>query len=126
MVAGAGVQGAVTIAGLIFVDLVLIALLDVVVVRPIARRIRCRLGNRRIGQLPAVASVLAEGAHHVAQRPPDVTAPHRLCRAGREEARRARLLQLGEAGTYKVYNCGKILDVDFEHGVLICERENQQ
>lgn len=40
------------------------------------------------------------------------------------EARRAaRLVELGEAGTYRVHNCGKILHVDYDRGELIVERE---
>lgn len=38
-------------------------------------------------------------------------------------ARAERLSQLGEAGTYRVYNCGKILHVDYERGQLVVERE---
>lgn len=40
-----------------------------------------------------------------------------------EDARAARLRQLGEEGTYRVYNCGRILHVDYERGQLIVERE---
>lgn len=40
-------------------------------------------------------------------------------------ARADRLSQLGEAGTYRVYNCGKILYVDYERGQLIVEREGR-
>ena len=40
------------------------------------------------------------------------------------EARRsARLAELGERGTYKVYNCGEILHVDYERSELICARD---
>ena len=41
-----------------------------------------------------------------------------------EAARAARLRQLGAAGTLRVYNCGKILHVDYERGALIIERED--
>jgi len=40
-----------------------------------------------------------------------------------EAARAARLRQLGEAGTYRVHNCGRILHVDYERGELIVERD---
>lgn len=40
-----------------------------------------------------------------------------------EASREARLRQLGKAGTYRVYNCGKILHVDYERGELVVERE---
>lgn len=36
-----------------------------------------------------------------------------------EAARTERLRQLGEAGTYRVHNCGEILHVDYERGELI-------
>jgi hypothetical protein len=40
------------------------------------------------------------------------------------DARRAaRLAELGENGTYKVFNCGEILYVDYERGQLICARD---
>jgi hypothetical protein len=39
-----------------------------------------------------------------------------------EAARMSRLLQLGEAGTYRVYNCGKIWRVDHERRELIVLR----
>ena len=39
-----------------------------------------------------------------------------------EAARTSRLLQLGEAGTYRVHNCGKILRVDYERGDLVVSR----
>jgi hypothetical protein len=43
-----------------------------------------------------------------------------------DEARRAaRLAELGEAGTYKTYNCGRILHVDYERGELIVERDGR-
>jgi len=89
----------VTLVGLIFVDLVLIVLLDVVVVRPLARRLRRRLGDRRIGLLP------------VASEPSP------------EQRRADRLRQIGEAGTYRVHNCGRILHVDYDRGELIVERD---
>jgi len=44
--------------------------------------------------------------------------------SAKAEARAARLQQLGEAGTYKVHNCGKILHVDYDEGTLICERDS--
>lgn len=88
-----------TLAALLLLDLALVALLDVVAVRPIARRLRRRLGDRRLGLLPTAAVPTAEAA------------------------RAARLRQLGEAGTYRVYNCGKILNVDYERGELVIERE---
>jgi hypothetical protein len=41
-----------------------------------------------------------------------------------DEMRRAvRRAELGESGTYKVHNCGRILHVDYERGELIVERE---
>lgn len=40
-----------------------------------------------------------------------------------EAARASRLQKLGEAGTSRVYNCGKILLVDFERGMLVVERK---
>jgi hypothetical protein len=44
-----------------------------------------------------------------------------------DEARRvARLAELGEAGTHKTYNCGRILYVDYERGELIVEREGRR
>lgn len=40
------------------------------------------------------------------------------------EARRAACLaELGDAGTYRTYNCGEILCVDFERGQLVCAKE---
>lgn len=33
--------------------------------------------------------------------------------------RAARLRTLGEAGTLRIYNCGEILHVDYEHGELV-------
>jgi hypothetical protein len=39
--------------------------------------------------------------------------------------REERLRQLGDRGTYRVYNCGKILYVDYERGELIVEREGR-
>jgi hypothetical protein len=39
-----------------------------------------------------------------------------------EEDRGTRLLQLGEARTCRVHNCGKILHVDYDRGELIVER----
>lgn len=43
---------------------------------------------------------------------------------GTAESRRAdRLRELGEAGTYRVHNCGKILHVDYDRGELVVERE---
>lgn len=42
-----------------------------------------------------------------------------------EAQRAARLEQLGEAGTYKTFNCGEILHVDYERGVLICARRGR-
>lgn len=42
-----------------------------------------------------------------------------------EVRRVARLAGLGEAGTYKVHNCGRILHVDYERGELIVEREER-
>lgn len=36
-----------------------------------------------------------------------------------EEARAEKLRQLGPAGTYRVYNVGEILHVDYERGELI-------
>ena len=42
--------------------------------------------------------------------------------ANAEAARAARLVELGEAGTYKVYNCGEILHVDYERRVMIVAR----
>lgn len=42
------------------------------------------------------------------------------------EARRAaRLVELGEAGTYRVYNCGEILHVDYERSELVCAKEER-
>lgn len=40
-----------------------------------------------------------------------------------EERRAARLAELGEEGTYKTFNCGEILHVDYERGELICARD---
>jgi len=43
------------------------------------------------------------------------------------EGRRAvRLAELGEAGTYRVHNCGKILHVDYDRGELVVERESRR
>lgn len=39
--------------------------------------------------------------------------------------RAERLAQLGTAGTYRVYNCGTILHVDYERGELIVERQDR-
>lgn len=77
----------------LLLDLILVALLDIAVVRPFARHLQQRRGARRLGLLPTV-----------------------------EAARHARLRQLGEAGTYRVHNCGRILHVDYERGELIVER----
>lgn len=42
------------------------------------------------------------------------------------EAQRAALLeQLGEAGTYKTFNCGEILHVDYERSILTCSRRGR-
>ncbi len=87
-----------TLAVLLILDVALVALLDVVAVRPIARRLR-RLGDRRLGLLPGAVVPTAEAA------------------------RAARLRELGEAGTYRVHNCGSILHVDYDRGELIVERE---
>lgn len=38
--------------------------------------------------------------------------------------RAERLAQLGTAGTYRVYNCGTILHVDYVRGELIVERRS--
>lgn len=40
-----------------------------------------------------------------------------------ETSRAARRRQLGDAGTYEVLNCGRILHVDYDCGKLIVERE---
>jgi hypothetical protein len=66
----------VTLAALILLDVVLIALLDVVRVRPIAHWLRRRLGEQRLGRLPSVSVPTAEGL------------------------RQDQFRQLGEAGTY--------------------------
>jgi hypothetical protein len=89
-----------TLATLLLLDLVLVVVLDVVVVRPIARCLRRRWGERRLGLLSAAVPTA-------------------------EAARAARLRQLGEAGTYRVYNCGTILHVCYEQGELIIEREGR-
>jgi hypothetical protein len=60
-----------------------------------------RRGSSRLGRLPDAATPTAEAS------------------------RAARLRQLGEDGTYRVYNCGKILHVDYERGELIVEREGR-
>ncbi len=40
------------------------------------------------------------------------------------EARRAaRLVELGNAGTYTTHNCGEILHVDYDRGILTCARD---
>jgi hypothetical protein len=45
------------------------------------------------------------------------------CRHTEAAARRAaQLVRLGDPGTYRVYNCGRILHVDYERGELIVER----
>jgi len=92
----------VTLAAILLLDLVLVVLLDAAVVRPIARRLRRGEGARRLGLLAAT-----------------VAAPTA------EVERAARLRDLGEAGTYRVYNCGRILHVDYERGELIVDREGR-
>jgi len=89
----------VTLALLVLLDVVVIALLVVAAVRPIAHRLRQRLGERRLGRLLGMGISTGE--------------------AGRQD----RLRQIGEAGTYRVHNCGKILYVDYDRGELIVERE---
>ena len=74
-------------------------LLDRTVVRPSARWLKGRLSGRLVGRLPRVYVPTAEAS------------------------RSARLEQLGEAGIYRVYNCGTILHVDYARGELIIERE---
>lgn len=91
-----------TLVALIFLDLALIVLLDAAVVRPIARHFHRHLGARRLGQLPIAVVPTAETA---------------------DEDRQARLRQLGAAGTCRIYNCGKILHVDYDRGELVIERE---
>jgi len=88
-----------TFALFVLVDLVLIAFVDVTVVRPIICQLRRRIGSKRLGLLFASGTPTAEAQ------------------------REARLRELGEAGTYVVHNCGKILHVDYERGELICEKE---
>ena len=39
-----------------------------------------------------------------------------------EADRAARLLQLGKVGTIRVYNCGKILHVDYDRGEFVVQR----
>jgi hypothetical protein len=92
----------VTLVSLLLLDLILIALCDVAIVRPLARRLRRRFGAQRLGLLPSAVVPMAEAA------------------------RVARLRQLGEAGTYRVYNCGKILHVDYDRGELIVEEEGHR
>ena len=58
-----------------------------------ARGWRCQLPDRRLG-------LLGDGS-----RPMDGAV-----------RRSARLAELGEAGTYRTFNCGEILHVDYEHG----------
>ncbi len=60
----------------------------------------CRI-DRRLGLLPIAATPSAEAA------------------------RAERLRQLGETGTYRVYNCGEILHVDYEKGQLVCARDER-
>lgn len=62
----------------------------------VSKRRRCR-SDRRLGLLPAAPTA--------------------------EVARAARLRQLGEGGTCRVYNCGEILHVDYERGELVVSRE---
>ena len=74
-------------------------LLFVAVHHSIAYYLRRRRYSVRIGRLPGAATPTAEAA------------------------RAARLRELGETGTYRVFNCGKILHVDYDRGELIVERE---
>lgn len=43
-----------------------------------------------------------------------------------EAHRAARLKELGTAGTYRVYNCGKILHVDYDRGELVVEKTGRE
>lgn len=85
--------------GLLLQVVIVVALFDGMVVRPIERRLRRRFVARRLGLLPCVVVPVAE------------------------DARASRLRQLGERGTLRVHNCGKILHVDYDRGELIVERE---
>lgn len=71
-----------------------------------ARERWSRRENCRLGRLPTVVAEAAVAEVSTA-----------------EAMRAARLRQLGEAGTCRVYNCGKILHVDYDRGELIIERE---
>ena len=90
-----------TIAVLVLLDVVVVALLVVVAVRPIIHRFRQQLGGQRLGRLSIAGTPTAEAIRH------------------------ERLRQLGEARTYRVHNCGTILHVDYERGELIVEREGR-
>lgn len=91
-----------TLTVLVLLDVVIVALLVVVAIRPIVHRFRQQLGGRRLGQLSSATVPMAEAVRH------------------------ERLRQLGGAGTYRVHNCGKILHVDYERGELIVEREGRR
>jgi hypothetical protein len=104
-----------TLATMILLDLVFIALLDAVVVRPIARRLRRRSGARRLGQLPIGMAAVNRSAPRIEEE----------VAAAAEASRHTRLRQLGEAGTYRVHNCGRILHVDYDRGELIVERDGR-
>lgn len=86
------------LGSLLLMDLALVVLLDVAIVRPIARTFRRRRGGHQLGRLSVAGTPTAEAL------------------------RAARLRQLGEEGTYRVYNCGVILEVDYERGQLVVER----
>lgn len=79
--------------------LILASLLSAAIHRSIAHHLRLRRSSGRLGLLPATAAPTAE------------------------TVRAARLRELGETGTYRVLNCGKILHVDYDRGELIVERE---
>jgi hypothetical protein len=81
--------------------LVLVPLLSAAVHHSIAHHLRRRRCSGRLGRLPGAATPTAEAARAV------------------------RLRELGEAGTYLVLNCGRILHVDYDRGVLIVEREGR-
>jgi hypothetical protein len=123
-----------TLATMTLLDLVFIVLLDAVVVRPIARRLRRRSGARRLGQLPIGMAAVDQHQPPVEfELPPLIRRWFEVNRsasrieeevaAAAETSRHTRLRQLGEAGTYRVHNCGRILHVDYDRGELIVERD---
>lgn len=81
--------------------LVLTPLLSAAIHHSIAHHLRRRRSSGRLGLLPGAAAPTAEAV------------------------RAARLRELGEAGTIRVHNCGKILHVDYDRGDLIVEREGR-